>query len=245
MRTTKRQRKVPEAVAVKRRQRQSSSEEAARERQDLRQGLAMGIRERRPDAASVVLAAGTAQAREEQRLHQKHKASPDTKTGQSAKTCLRREVPTDHEARSHTHAAGTAAEKESHDSHVRRAAAWKPNGSERKARSHPHSGSRRERTEDGWRRQRDEPEQPSSGDSAFYTRSAWRGRESGADHAQHVKKRAEENTWVSTWTGEPRVKRCLRAMECHGGRLMERHGDRKRRARESNVALQDLVLQET
>ena len=96
---------VPEAVAVKRRQRQSSSEEAARERQDLRQGFAMGIRERRPDAASVVLAAGTAQAREEQRLHQKRKAPPDMKTGQSAMTCLRREVPTDHEARSHTPAA--------------------------------------------------------------------------------------------------------------------------------------------
>ena len=42
------------------------------------------------------------------------------KTGQSARTCLRREVPTDHEARSHTHAAGTAAGKESHDSQVRR-----------------------------------------------------------------------------------------------------------------------------
>ena len=44
----------------------SSSEE----RQDLRQGgLAMVFRERRPDAASVVLAAGTGQAREEQKLH--------------------------------------------------------------------------------------------------------------------------------------------------------------------------------
>ena len=29
-------------------------------------------------------------------------------------------------------------------------------------------------------------------------------------------------------------------MECHGGRLMECHDDRKNRARESNVALQDL-----
>ena len=36
-------------------------------------------------------------------------APPDMRTGQSAKACLRREVPTDHEARSHTHAAGTAA----------------------------------------------------------------------------------------------------------------------------------------
>ena len=61
-----------------------------------------------------------------------------------------------------------------------------------------------------------------------------------------LEKRAEENTWVSTWTGKQlvetrvRVKRSRRAMECHGGRLMECHDDRKRRSRESNVALQDL-----
>ena len=72
----------------------------------------MGIRQRRLDAASVVLAARTAHAREEQRLHQKHKAPPDMKTGQSAMTCLRREVPTDHVARSHTHAAGTGSGRE-------------------------------------------------------------------------------------------------------------------------------------
>ena len=36
------------------------------------------------------------------------------------------------------------------------------------------------------------------------------------------------------------VKRRRRAMECHGGRLMECRDDRNRRARESNVALQDL-----
>ena len=57
-----------------------------------------GFRERRPDAASVVLAVGTAQAREEQDAPQQQ-APPDVQTGQSAKACLRREVPTDHEAR--------------------------------------------------------------------------------------------------------------------------------------------------
>ena len=57
-----------------------------------------GFRERRPDAASVVLAAGTAQAREKQEAPQQQ-APPDMRTGQSAKACLRREVPTDHEAR--------------------------------------------------------------------------------------------------------------------------------------------------
>ena len=61
-----------------------------------------------------------------------------------------------------------------------------------------------------------------------------------------LEKCAKENTRVSTWTGKQlvktraRVKRRRRAMECHGGRIMECHDDRKRRTRESNVALQDL-----
>ena len=69
----------------------SSSEEPTRRPRD-------GFRERRPDAASVVLAAGTAQAREEQEAPQQQ-APPDIWTSQPAKACLRREVPTDHEAR--------------------------------------------------------------------------------------------------------------------------------------------------
>ena len=45
------------------------------------------------------------------------------------------------------------------------------------------------------------------------------GYQTTRSHAQHVKKRAEENTWVSTWTGEQLVgKRRWRAMECHGER---------------------------
>ena len=46
--------------------------------------------------------------------------------------------------------------------------------------------------------------QPSSGNNAVYTRSARRGGEGSEwcgilpDHAQHVKKRTEVNTWVST-----------------------------------------------
>ena len=59
-----------------------------------------------------------------------------------------------------------------------------------------------------------------------------------------LEKRAEENTWVSTWTGKQLVenKGSREATpESHGGgRLMECHDDRKRRPRESNVALQDL-----
>ena len=77
----------------------SSSEFAARRStRPSTRSLRDGFRERRPDAASVVLAAGTAQAREEQEAPQQQ-APPDMRTGQSAKACLRREVPTDHEAR--------------------------------------------------------------------------------------------------------------------------------------------------
>ena len=53
-------------------------------------------------------------------------------------------------------------------------AAWKPNESEHETRSHPHSGPRRERTEDGWRRKRDEPDRALE-TTTLYTRSAQRG----------------------------------------------------------------------
>ena len=157
----------------------------------------MGIRERRPDAASVVLAAGTAQAREEQRLHQKHKAPPDMKTGQSAMTCLRREVPTDHEARSHTHAAGTAAGREPR---LSGSAGLQP-GSRTKVNTKHDRIHTQALGESG-------PKM--DGDASVTNQTElWRQRpstraeegESGAgrppDHAQHVKERAE-NTWVST-----------------------------------------------
>ena len=39
-----------------------------------------------------------------ERLCQQQQAPPDMMTGQSIRTCLRREVPTDHEAHSHTYA---------------------------------------------------------------------------------------------------------------------------------------------
>ena len=88
---------VLDAVAVKRRERQSSSEEAAR-RSDktFNKASRREIRERRPDAVPDVLVRAV-QARE-----RNTKAEPDMRTGQSAQTCLRREVPTDHEARNHT-----------------------------------------------------------------------------------------------------------------------------------------------
>ena len=59
-----------------------------------------GIREQRPDSALDVLAAGTAQAREEEHKTPQQQAPPDMQTGQSIRACLRREVPADHEAHS-------------------------------------------------------------------------------------------------------------------------------------------------
>ena len=63
--------------------------------------------------------------------------------------------------------------------------------------------------------------------------------------AAELRRSVRKRTWVSTWTSKQlvetraRVKR-RRAMECHGGRLMECRDDRKGRARESNVAWQGL-----
>ena len=59
------------------------------------------------------------------------------KTSQSAMTCLRREVPTDHEARGHTHAAGKAVGREPRLSGSAGLQPGKPNESEHESRSHP------------------------------------------------------------------------------------------------------------
>ena len=58
-----------------------------------------GIRGAPPDAALDVLAAVTAQAREEHKNPQLQ-APPDMQSGQSIRACLRRGVPADHEAHS-------------------------------------------------------------------------------------------------------------------------------------------------
>ena len=58
-----------------------------------------------------------------------------------------------------------------------------------------------------------------------------------ADLAQHVKERAEEKHVVQHVDGRTdRRRQGLAAVERHGGRLMECHEDRTRRARTSNVA---------
>ena len=92
----------------------------------------------------------------------------------------------------------------------------KPNEAEHRARSHPCSGPQRERTRAGGRREREQPEQPSYWSHRSSTRSArcWRkvletsrpraAREVACEEA-HVEQRAEENTWVSTWTGKQLV----------------------------------------
>ena len=121
------------------------------------------------------------------------------KTGQSAKTCLRREVPTDHEARSHTHAGGTAAGREPR---LSGSAGLQP-GSRTKVNTKHDRIHTQALGESG-------PKM--DGDASVTNQTElWRQRpphaqraeegESGAgrppDHAQHVKERAE-NTWVST-----------------------------------------------
>ena len=60
------------------------------------------IREQRPDAVLDVLGACLRARARAEWLFQQQQAPPDTMTGQSIRACLRREVPTDHEAHSHS-----------------------------------------------------------------------------------------------------------------------------------------------
>ena len=63
----------------------------------------MATRKRRSDAASVVLDAACASTGRSKKGSIKNtKAPPHMLTGQSVQACLRREVPTDREARGHT-----------------------------------------------------------------------------------------------------------------------------------------------
>ena len=129
------------------------------------QSLAMLNRERRPDGAPDVLVAGGPGTGEKRKGSTRH-----ARTGQSAQACLRRDVPTT------MRLALSRVETTPKDS-----AGCTP-GSRANARSHPHSGPRREGTEDGWRRKRDEPEQPSSGANLIHPQRS-EGEKSGAgDH---------------------------------------------------------------
>ena len=80
---------VLDEVAEWRRQRQSSSEEGAR-RSDktLQQGFAMGIRERRPDAAPDVLGAACTSSGRSRRTPPTTKAPPDMLISQHRHVCV-------------------------------------------------------------------------------------------------------------------------------------------------------------
>ena len=169
-------------------------------------------------------------------------APPDMRTGQSAKACLRREVPTDHEAR------GQAQRRQ-----LRRVATELRRDHDPEARA-KHAKHDRIRTQADHQsrmtsvrgKQNDLHAQSLEGIAGGAGQSSKPTSTTTSQSSRALEKRAEENMWVSTWTSKQlvetraRVKRRQRAMECHGWRLMECHDDRKRRARESNVALQDL-----
>ena len=98
--------------------------------------------------AATGCGAGCARCGLHEHGRQQRQAPPDMMTGQSIRTCLRREVPTDHEAHSQTQRR-----------QLRRVATTElrrectPEGKlERRARSRPHSGPQRERTRAGRRR---------------------------------------------------------------------------------------------
>ena len=66
----------------------------------------------------------------------------------------------------------------------------KPNDAEYRARSHPYSGPQQERTRVGWRREREQPERPGSGQLPGAARGGGEWCWGPVDHSQHVKQRA-------------------------------------------------------
>ena len=193
----------------------------------------MGIRERRPDAPSVVLAAadststGGAKAPSETQgstRHEDRSISHDMSASRSAH-CTTRHVAT-------RTLRGQLWEREPR---LSGSAGLQPGSRTEvnaKARSHPRSSSRQERTEDGWRRKRDEPEQPSSGDKDPLHAQRAEGRESGAgrppDHAQHVNEACSSKRTrglAAQWTGEQLVGN-------KGSRCKRRNGRARCRAKQ-------------
>ena len=79
---------------------------------------------------------------------QQEQAPPDMRTGQSAQACLRREVPTDHEAHSQSQLRQL---RRVATTELRRDCSLEAEA-EHRARSHPHSVPQRERTRAGCRR---------------------------------------------------------------------------------------------
>ena len=155
--------------------------------QDLTQGLAMGV------FASSALArrwtcevqSCTSTEKRVERLYQQEQAPPDKQTGQSIRACLRREVPTDHEA---------------HSQSFNGSAPWKLKRKKKK----PYHGKRRSGDSYGnecrthsrvdttlteLRRDRD-PE----AEAGRTRRPRSPHTQALREHAQHVRDRAEENT---------------------------------------------------
>ena len=191
----------------------------------------MGIRVRRPDAAPDVLDAVCTSTGEQ------HKAPPDTQSGESAQACLRRKVPTDEGARSH--AAGTAAgARVATTLRFGWILTWTSKEANAKHdRIHTQALSENGPVQDGdvnvKNRSNRILEPTTSTRSARRERvvlgtSRSRAAREGACGGKHVGQHVDGRT--------ARRKQGLAAMECHDGRPMECHGDRKRRARTSNAA---------
>ena len=151
-----------------------------------------------------MFAAGTAQAREEQEAPQQQ-APPDMRTGQSAKACLRREVPTDHEARGQAQRRQlrrVATElRRDHDpeagakyaKHIRTQADHQSRMTSVRGKQKDLHAQRLEGTHRG------------GGDAGDAGQSSRPTSTTTSQSSRALEKRAEENTWVSTWTGKQLV----------------------------------------
>ena len=135
-----------------------------------------------------------ARAKEKEKwLYQQQQAPTDMQTCQSIRACLRREVPTDREARSQAQRRQqreremiTLARVEMTLTELPRELATKAERTQNHDRPHP--GAQRERTRAVWRRGKVEPERPSAGTNDLHGQRL-EGEVSGAGQSSrpHVK----------------------------------------------------------
>ena len=157
--------------------------------------------------AATQRGAGRARCGLHEHGRQQEQAPPEMWTGQSAQACLRREVPTDHEAHSQSQRRQL---RRVATTELRRDCSLEAEA-EHRAQSHPNSGPQ----QSGPEKDCDEdPEQPISGNTDLHAQNREERRVvlvSPEDHAQRsevcaeeqrVSEHAERNTWVSTWTSE-------------------------------------------
>ena len=204
------------AVAVERQQ-----------RRDFQQGLAVSIRERRPwtRRRTCLLQDSTGTEKEQRRLHQTRRL-----VNQYVRVCVEMcPLPTRHTAKRSGDSCEARARLDETSRVQMTPQLWRdcsPEAeAENEARSHPHAGPQREQTTAGWRREREQPERPSSGQLPRSTRGGgeWclleqqpvRGPRAARGSVRQERKRQRSDRG-SRWN-ERRMKRATRSGQKSSG----------------------------